>query len=57
MRIMKEQVDYWIGWDNPWQVQKSEMLDVITKIANGEYPPEVLKEDIESLSLNCEETE
>jgi len=54
-KVTEEQVDFWIGWDNPWQIQKSEMLNIITSIANGEYPPKVLREDIINTCLSEEE--
>ena len=55
MKITEKHVSYWIGWDNSWNKQRSELLDCLTKIANGEYLPEDLKEDILSLACNLEE--
>ena len=55
-RILRiEEVAYWIGWDNSWEKQRAEMLDCLTKVANGEYLPKDLKEDILSLAGDLEE--
>ncbi len=55
MRITDLHVAYWIGWDNSWEKQRAEMLDCLTKVANGEYLPKDLKEDILSLAGDLEE--
>lgn len=41
-KITFEQVEYWLGTSNP----EEEAIDTIMSIANGEYKPKTLREDI-----------
>lgn len=60
-RVTKEQVAVFAGIDNKVDVYSSEylmiheLLDTIVLIANGEYKPEELKEDIFDSEFNLEE--
>lgn len=42
MKITFEQVEYWLGTSNP----ETEAIETLVDIANGDYKPEILKEDI-----------
>ena len=44
-------VEHWLGSD----AQLEEAIDILTDIANGDYAPSVLKEDILSLEDSYEE--
>lgn len=60
-RVTKKQVAVFAGIDNKVDVYSSEylmiheLLDTIVLIANGEYKPEELKEDIFDSEFNLEE--
>ena len=60
-RVTKEQVAVFAGIDNKVDVYSSEylmiheLLDTIVLIANGEYKPGELKEDIFDSEFNLEE--
>ena len=41
-KITFEDVEYWLGTSNPEQ----EAIETLVEIANGEYKPETLEEDI-----------
>jgi len=44
--ITEEMVEAWLGTSNPM----SEAIEVITSIANGEYKPALLREEIRDYS-------
>ena len=45
-KVTKEQVAVFAGRDNKLDVYIDELLDTIVSVANGEYQPGQLKEDI-----------
>jgi len=45
-KVTKEQVAVFAGIDNKLDVYIDELLDTIVLVANGEYKPEQLREDI-----------
>ena len=45
-KVTKEQVAVFAGRDNKLDVYIDELLDTIVLVANGEYEPEQLREDI-----------
>lgn len=51
-KITEADVEYWLGTSNP----EEEAIQTLTDIANGEYKPEVFKQDIiETIEQNEEE--
>lgn len=47
-KITKEQLYQWIGNHGYGDKQIAEMLDILVEVANGEYEPKQLQEDIRS---------
>ena len=45
-KVTKEQVAVFVGRDNKLDVYIDELLDTIALVANGEYEPKQLQEDI-----------
>jgi cell fate (sporulation/competence/biofilm development) regulator YlbF (YheA/YmcA/DUF963 family) len=45
-KVTKEQVAMFVGRDNKLDVYIDELLDTIASVANGEYEPKQLREDI-----------
>jgi len=45
-KVTKEQVAVFVGRDNKLDVYIDELLDTIASVANGEYEPKQLREDI-----------
>jgi len=45
-KITESQVEYWLGSD----AQLEEAIDVLVEIANGNYSPKLLREEILDLS-------
>jgi len=45
-KVTKEQVAVFAGRDNKLDVYIDELLDTIVSVANGEYEPKQLREDI-----------
>ena len=52
-KVTEEQVMFWVGNEGYGHTQRDDMLDTIWRIANGEYPPKVLREDIINTCLSC----
>ena len=46
MKVSEDDTRYWLGTSNPM----AEAVEVITSVANGEYTPENLKQDIADIS-------
>jgi len=46
MKITEDDTRHWLGTSNPM----AEAIEVITSVANGEYTPENLKQDIADIS-------
>lgn len=44
-KITYESVEFWLGTDDPL----TEAIDVLTSIANGDYSPELFKEEVQTL--------
>tara|TARA_X000001316_G_C903045_1_gene20631 strand:- start:330 stop:482 length:153 start_codon:yes stop_codon:yes gene_type:complete len=42
MKIMEQDIEHWLGGDNTLP----EAIEVLTAIANGEYEPELFKEEV-----------
>ncbi len=42
VKVTEEQVEFWLGSDTT----KTEMIEFFTDIANGDYEPKILKQDI-----------
>ena len=51
-KITEEQVMLWVGNEGYSQKQIKDMLETICLIANGEYTPELLREEIKDYWLN-----
>ena len=49
-KVKTSNVSYWIGNDGYATKQLEEAFEVIAAVANGEYPPELLREEILNLS-------
>ena len=47
-KVTVEQVEMWLGSD----IKRSEIIELLTELANGEYDPQVFKENIIDL---CEQ--
>jgi len=45
-KVTEEQVMFWVGNEGYSDKQIEDMLDTIMLIANGEYSPDQLREDI-----------
>ncbi len=45
-KVTTSNVSYWIGNDGYATKQLKEAFEVIAAVANGEYPPELLKQEI-----------
>tara|TARA_R100001086_G_scaffold131012_2_gene67976 strand:- start:738 stop:914 length:177 start_codon:yes stop_codon:yes gene_type:complete len=45
-KVTTSNVSYWIGNDGYATKQLEEAFEVIAAVANGEYPPELLKQEI-----------
>ena len=56
-KVTTEQVEYWLGSD----CKRSEMLELLAELANGEYDPQLFREDIadmwEDMGAEQDETE
>jgi len=42
MKIMEQDIEHWLGGDNTLP----EAIEVLAAIANGEYKPELFKEEV-----------
>ena len=49
-KITYESVEFWLGTDDPL----TEAIDVLTSIANGDYSPELFKEEVQTLQEEYE---
>tara|TARA_R100001510_G_C7607410_1_gene172030 strand:- start:296 stop:457 length:162 start_codon:yes stop_codon:yes gene_type:complete len=49
-KITYESVEFWLGADDPL----TEAIDVLTSIANGDYSPELFREEVLELKEDDE---